>query len=143
MQRTYNIYHSKYNKNFIDNCHNIDFYDIDNIINYSVDFIRSDSFEYLDISSVKTTIDTLVHKLRVGGVMMISFSDMKNLCKSYCHNGMSDNDLLLSIQNKHSILSVDFLQDLIKTAYKDVGISKIEFDHKNNKTYVSIERKSI
>lgn len=142
MHKPINIYHSKY-KNILENYNNIDIIDIDNIINYSISFIRFDYLQLFDNDTSPRILAILLNKLKLGGVLMLSLSNTKIISKLYADNVLSDTEFLSYVKDQSSIWSIEFLYDFIKKNNQDYEITKIQNDSNNHKIYVSIERKNI
>lgn len=142
MQRLLNVYHTA-NKHTIDNYENIDVSEIHNIVNHSVDFIKFNDLELFEYEICKQLLPILLIKLRLGGSIIIGLTNFRIISKLYSEAILSDDQLLLKINNVKSIWSKDLLIDKVKNSYKDIEISKIQNDNQNHIIYVTLTRRSI
>lgn len=142
MSRIINIY--DYNHKYtIENYNNININDIDNIINYSVDFINCGCLHYFDLTVSVSTISRLILKLRQKGSLLLSLPNTKLAAKNYANNILNDQDFLSIIQDQKSVLSFDQLKAWLTTNCKDILISKIDYDNSHYKINITLERVSL
>jgi hypothetical protein len=130
-------------KQALDKYENINIVDIENIINHSIDFIKFDYLQFFEYRVGQKILEILINKLKLGGIIVLSISNFKNISRLYADAIISDNIFLEKIYNCQSVWSVELLLDLINTNHTDTNISKIQHDNQHNTTYLTIERKSL
>lgn len=142
MPRLINVYHQK-KKILLDNYENVDIIDINNIINYSADFIKFDHLQLLNHTTSLSVLSCLINKLKLGGKILIGISNIKLISRMYADNILTDDGFLENIKDCHSIWSIDFLQDTIGVNHADIQITNIQYNNENHHNYITIERKSL
>lgn len=142
MPRLINIVHRE-RKNILENYHNIDISDIDNIINYSADLIRFDHIQLFDQKTSEYVLSALISKLKLGGSLVVCLYNIQNITKLYVDLILSDEQFLSKIQDCKSIWSSEFFNDFISKRYAEVQVVKIQYDHPKHLTYITLERKSL
>lgn len=131
------------NQQKLDRYENVNITDIDNIVNYSVDFIRFDFLQFFDYNTGQNILHTLINKLKLSGSVTLLISNYKTISRLYADSILSDGEFLEKIQNCRSVWSADFIYSLINQKYTDTHISKIQYDNNHNIIYVTIERKAL
>ena len=129
MKRLINLYNIK-NKTSINGFTNVEINNLTDIINYSADHIFCGCLEYLEQDKIEQTILSILEKIRPQGYCVLSFMDMKQACRLYYQNSLSDPDLLALIKDHKSIVSYQSVCDLIKKIDK-FNIIQTDFIDRN------------
>lgn len=120
MIRNYNIVY----KNLINNSKsniNIDIKDINSIVNHSANLIFCSCLNYLEKDEALESLKVIFNKIKPGGNIAISFSDIKHHAKNFIENAISGQDFLSKINNvKYIITSEDIYTVIDLTSFRIV-----------------------
>jgi predicted SAM-dependent methyltransferase len=141
MNKPINIYYNKH-KNIIQEFDNIEINDIENIVNFSVSNIYCSCLNYFEKSMINAILMLLFKKLKPEGLIVISFTDLKESSKRYYENSISDEQLMENLLGHKSILSISAIKKMIEND-PSVKIVKIDYDHQNLKINLTLQRISI
>jgi predicted SAM-dependent methyltransferase len=141
MNKPINIYYNKH-KNIIQEFDNIEINDIENIVNFSVSNIYCSCLNYFEKSIINAILVLLFKKLKPEGLLVISFTDLKESSKRYYENSISDEQLMENLLSHKSILSISAIKKMIEDD-PSVKIVKIDYDHQNLKINLTLQRISI
>jgi predicted SAM-dependent methyltransferase len=141
MNKPINIYYNKH-KNIIQEFDNIEINDIENIVNFSVSNIYCSCLNYFEKSMINAILMLLFKKLKPEGLIVISFTDLKESSKRYYENSISDEQLMENLLSHKSILSISAIKKMIEDD-PSVKIVKIDYDHQNLKINLTLQRISI
>jgi len=141
MNKPINIYYNKH-KNIIQEFDNIEINDIENLVNFSVSNIYCSCLNYFEKSIINAILVLLFKKLKPEGLLVISFTDLKESSKRYYENSISDEQLMENLLSHKSILSISAIKKMIEDD-PSVKIVKIDYDHQNLKINLTLQRISI
>ena len=136
MKRLINLYSVK-NKKDINGFNNVEINNLNDIINYSADHIFCGCLSYLDSEIIQKTISSILEKIRPQGYCTLSFVDMKQICRLYFNNAISDESLIKTIKDYKAILSYNTINDIIKNI-ENVNI--VQTDFSDNYINIVIQR---
>ena len=126
MNRNINIYCDTA-KDIIPNIDNINISKITDIINFSVDYIYCGILEHIESDHLIRIFNELSDKIRIGGKLIIKFSDIKELSNRYISNTI-DNDAFIScVKNKKQIISLNSIYPIIDTnSFRIIKVDRID-----------------
>lgn len=112
---------------------------VNSVVDCSVDNVAYFCIEYMDKNIAKSTLDILMKKLRPRGSLVVKFCDLKQLCKDYCDNVMSNNDFVNKLKFIVNPLSIDEI-----LTYVNINNAKItNISRDKNDIIVTITRMSL
>lgn len=115
---------------------------LDDVINYSVDHMHCDCLEYLPKNIAKTCLDMMCNKIRPDGLLTLTISNIKHICRNYYMNNMDDDTLLGLIHGRNSIFSIQSISDSIQRS-GDMKILKIEISVNQLEMVITSQRVKI
>jgi len=126
MNRNINIYCDTA-KDIIPNIDNINISKIKDIINFSVDYIYCGILEHIESDHLIRIFNELSDKIRIGGKLIIKFSDIKELSNRYISNTI-DNDAFIScVKNKKQIISLNSIYSIIDAnSFRIIKVDRID-----------------
>lgn len=126
MNRNINIYCDTA-KDIIPNIDNINISKITDIINFSVDYIYCGILEHIESDHLIRIFNELSDKIRIGGKLIIKFSDIKELSNRYISNTI-DNDAFIScVKNKKQIISLNSIYSIIDAnSFRIIKVDRID-----------------
>jgi len=142
MSRLVNIYHNLNTSEQIQGYQNIEINSINELVNYSINTIHCGCLEYIDSKVLENAISIIFQKLRINGSLILTFSNYKNICKSYSNSSMNNDEFLSLIKNKQNILSTQSIKNICQNIPGSV-LSKIENIQNSYKTSIVINRTSL
>ena len=116
---------------------NVEINNINDIINYSADHVFCGCLNYMEMDSIEQILSVIFEKIRPQGYCTLSFVDMKQVCRSYYENSLSNKDLLDLIKDHKAILSYQNLYELIE---KTQSLKVVQTDFSNNLINIVIQR---
>ena len=126
MNRNINIYCDTA-KDIIPNIDNINISKIKDIINFSVDYIYCGILEHIESDHLIRIFNEISDKIRIGGKLIIKFSDIKELSNRYISNTI-DNDAFIScVKNKKQIISLNSIYSIIDAnSFRIIKVDRID-----------------
>ena len=126
MNRNINIYCDTA-KDIIPNIDNINISKITDIINFSVDYIYCGILEHLESDHLIRIFNELSDKIRIGGKLIIKFSDIKELSNRYISNTIDDSTFISCVKNKKQIISLNSIYPIIDTnSFRIIKVDRID-----------------
>lgn len=115
--------------------------DIDLIVNSSVDVTYCTILNKIPEQSINQCIINMCTKIRPAGTLLLSFIDVKNICKNFVNDRMPNQEFMGLI---HGLYNVYFLQDFEKLyreyLFNEFVVTNTELN--NNILNISMQRKS-
>lgn len=143
MSKLINVYHHLDTNKKIEGFYNIEINSInDELVNYSNNIVHCGSLEYLDYQYIEQAISIMFTKVRLGGSLLITFTNYKNICSSYLNSSLKDTDFISLLKNKQSVLSINYIKNIIQNTPGSV-LYKIENIPNEYKTSITINRTSL
>lgn len=106
MRRSINIICDNY-RNVAEGFESVHVSSIDNLVDFSIDTILYYNIGYSQKTEYKKNLTTLLNKLRPGGSVIVKFTNLDLLCKNYLNKKISNNELVETIKNLNTGMSVD------------------------------------
>ena len=126
MNRNINIYCDTA-KDIIPNIDNINISKITDIINFSVDYIYCGILEHIESDHLIRIFNELSDKIRIGGKLIIKFSDIKELSNRYISNTIDDSTFMSCVKNKKQIISLNSIYPIIDTnSFRIIKVDRID-----------------
>ena len=126
MNRNINIYCDTA-KDIIPNIDNINISKIKDIINFSVDYIYCGILEHIESDYLIPIFNELSDKIRIGGKLIIKFSDIKELSNRYISNTIDDSTFISCVKNKKQIISLNSIYPIIDTnSFRIIKVDRID-----------------
>ena len=126
MNRNINIYCDTA-KDIIPNIDNINISKIKDIINFSVDYIYCGILEHIESDHLIRIFNELSDKIRIGGKLIIKFSDIKELSNRYISNTIDDSTFISCVKNKKQIISLNSIYPIIDTnSFRIIKVDRID-----------------
>jgi len=126
MNRNINIYCDTA-KDIIPNIDNINISKITDIINFSVDYIYCGILEHIESDHLIRIFNELSDKIRIGGKLIIKFSDIKELSNRYISNTIDDSTFISCVKNKKQIISLNSIYPIIDTnSFRIIKVDRID-----------------
>lgn len=142
MSKLINIYHHLDPKK-IEGFYNIEINSInEELVNYSNNIIHCGCLEYLDYEFIEQAIKTLYLKVRLNGSLSLTITNYKTVCLSYSNSVLKDEDFMKLIKNKQSILSINYIKNIIQNIPGSV-LYKIEQLENDYRTTLTINRTTL
>lgn len=136
MKRLINIYTVK-NKKTISGFTNVEINSLNDIINYSTDHIFCSCLNHIESEKTYSVLGLILEKIRPGGYCTLSLTDMKQICRAYYNNALSDDSLLQYIKDHKAILSYQNICDMVKNIS---NVSIVQTNFADNYINVVIQR---
>ena len=126
MNRNINIYCDTA-KDIIPNIDNINISKIKDIINFSVDYIYCGILEHIESDHLIRIFNELSDKIRIGGKLIIKFSDIKELSNRYISNTIDDSTFMSCVKNKKQIISLNSIYSIIDAnSFRIIKVDRID-----------------
>lgn len=126
MNRNINIYCDTA-KDIIPNIDNINISKIKDIINFSVDYIYCGILEHIESDHLIRIFNELSDKIRIGGKLIIKFSDIKELSNRYISNTIDDPTFMSCVKNKKQIISLNSIYSIIDAnSFRIIKVDRID-----------------
>ena len=126
MNRNINIYCDTA-KDIIPNIDNINISKITDIINFSVDYIYCGILEHIESDHLIRIFNELSDKIRIGGKLIIKFSDIKELSNRYISNTIDDSTFMSCVKNKKQIISLNSIYSIIDAnSFRIIKVDRID-----------------
>lgn len=126
MNRNINIYCDTA-KDIIPNIDNINISKITDIINFSVDYIYCGILEHVESDHFIRIFNELSDKIRIGGKLIIKFSDIKELSNRYISNTIDDSTFMSCVKNKKQIISLNSIYSIIDAnSFRIIKVDRID-----------------
>ena len=126
MNRNINIYCDTA-KDIIPNIDNINISKIKDIINFSVDYIYCGILEHIESDHLIPIFNDLSDKIRIGGKLIIKFSDIKELSNRYISNTIDDSTFMSCVKNKKQIISLNSIYSIIDAnSFRIIKVDRID-----------------
>ncbi len=126
MNRNINIYCDTA-KDIIPNIDNINISKIKDIINFSVDYIYCGILEYIESDHLIRIFNELSDKIRIGGKLIIKFSDIKELSNRYISNTIDNDTFISCVKNKKQIISLNSIYSIIDAnSFRIIKVDRID-----------------
>ena len=126
MNRNINIYCDTA-KDIIPNIDNINISKITDIINFSVDYIYCGILEHIESDHLIRIFNELSDKIRIGGKLIIKFSDIKELSNRYISNTIDDPTFMSCVKNKKQIISLNSIYSIIDAnSFRIIKVDRID-----------------
>lgn len=126
MNRNINIYCDTA-KDIIPNIDNINISKIKDIINFSVDYIYCGILEHIESDHLIHIFNELSDKIRIGGKLIIKFSDIKELSNRYISNTIDDSTFMSCVKNKKQIISLNSIYSIIDAnSFRIIKVDRID-----------------
>lgn len=106
MKRNINIISDSY-RHIADGYDTVNLSQIEDIVDCSVDTILYYNISYLNKPEAKQALGVLSRKLRLGGSVVIKFTNLDLLCKNYLNRKISTTEFLENVQEVSNGLSID------------------------------------
>jgi hypothetical protein len=119
---------------------NISYSDISQIINHSNDIVYCAIINKLENTDIQLLISELATKVRLGGQLIIVLNNIKEICKDYFSNIISDNDFMNIISNSKNLF---YIKD-IETIYHQSLVNEfnmLNLDYSNKQVAITLQRK--
>lgn len=106
--------------------------DIDSIVNYSVDMMYCSVLNKIEKSKISQYIDAICNKIRYGGQLVLTISDIKKLCSLYLSKSIDDNEFFESVADSHQLLTeADVINTMSAKSFDLISVEK-------NKTNITL-----
>lgn len=138
MKRNINIISDSY-RHIAEGYENIDMSKVDDIVDCSVDTILYYNISYLDKSAGKQILSILSNKLRLGGSVVIKFTNLDLICKNYLNKKISTTEFIEYTKSIINGLSIDEIYTYIDG--DSLRITKV--GKENNNISIAITRVKI
>ena len=126
MNRNINIYCDTA-KDIIPNIDNINISKIKDIINFSVDYIYCGILEHIESDHLIRIFNELSDKIRIGGKLIIKFSDIKELSNRYISNTIDNDTFMSCVKNKKQIISLNSIYSIIDAnSFRIIKVDRID-----------------
>jgi len=126
MNRNINIYCDTA-KDIIPNIDNINISKITDIINFSVDYIYCGILEHIESDHLIYIFNELSDKIRIGGKLIIKFSDIKELSNRYISNTIDNDTFISCVKNKKQIISLNSIYSIIDAnSFRIIKVDRID-----------------
>ena len=126
MNRNINIYCDTA-KDIIPNIDNINISKIKDIINFSVDYIYCGILEHIESDHLIRIFNELSDKIRIGGKLIIKFSDIKELSNRYISNTIDNDTFISCVKNKKQIISLNSIYSIIDAnSFRIIKVDRID-----------------
>lgn len=129
MNRKINLTYHK-NKEIIKGFLDVNISDISSVVNYSVDVLYCSVLNKIENSKINNYIDQIIEKIRYGGQLIISITDIHGVCKAYINKSIIDKDFFSIMQNTCENLSEEQIISYIQSKHglEILGIEKIDYN---------------
>ena len=126
MNRNINIYCDTA-KDIIPNIDNINISKITDIINFSVDYIYCGILEHIESDHLIRIFNELSDKIRIGGKLILKFSDIKELSNRYISNTIDDATFISYVKNKKQIISLNSIYSIVDAnSFRIIKVDRID-----------------
>ena len=124
----------------LQNFENVNYNNIDNIINYSVDILYCSILNELTGQEYSTILPLLMNKIRLGGQMVLVIKDVKELCSMYANGSLADMVFVNNIRSLKHIISFSNLEKIIQ---ENPSLTPINVVHADGQYNITLQRESL
>lgn len=124
----------------LQNFENVNYNNIDNIINYSVDILYCSILNELTGQEYSTILPLLMNKIRLGGQMVLVIKDVKELCSMYANGSLADMVFVNNIRSLKHIISFSNLEKIIQ---EHPSLTPINVVHADGQYNITLQRESL